>query len=194
MQHSILIAGTDEVGRGCLAGPVYAAAVILNPESPIPGLADSKKLTAVQREKLVLLIEEKALAWAVAYATREEIDAINILQASLLAMQRAVLKLNPQPSLVLVDGKDILKLPYETRAIIGGDATEPAISAASILAKVARDKVMCELDLQYPNYGFADHKGYSTPQHLAALKKLGACHEHRRSYAPVRAVLGEVTV
>jgi ribonuclease HII len=185
MESVVLIAGVDEVGRGALAGPVYAAAVILNPNMPIKGLADSKKLTALRREKLAVLIREQALCWAVASASVEEVDAINILQASLLAMQRAVMQLNPAPSRVLVDGRDAPAVEYPVQTIIGGDASEPAISAASILAKVARDQLMCELDAHYPGYGFASHKGYGTQQHLKALDTQGICLIHRRSYAPV---------
>jgi len=187
---TILIAGVDEAGRGPLAGPVYAAAVILDPAHPITGLADSKKLSPARREVLALAIRERALAYAVARAEVEEIDRINILQASLLAMVRAVLGLSIAPQLVLVDGNRCpIGLPYPLRAIIKGDATEPAISAASILAKVARDAVMLDLDTVWPGYGFARHKGYPTADHLAALARLGPCPEHRRSFAPVRAVL-----
>lgn len=184
-----IIAGIDEAGRGALAGPVYAAAVILNPKKPIKGLNDSKKLTAKQREELVLIIQEKAVAYSVAFATASEIDEINILQASLLAMQRAVAGLTQQPTLALVDGREAPKLNCEIKTIIDGDQLEPAISAASILAKVARDKVMCELDSQFPQFGFAAHKGYGTEKHLAALAEHGVCEEHRRSYAPVRNIL-----
>lgn len=190
VQH--LIAGVDEVGRGCLAGPVYAAAVILDPHQPIEGLKDSKLLSAKRREALTKEIQEKAICWAVAYADVKEIDEINILQASLLAMQRAVMKLTVHPQLVLVDGRESPKMTYPVKAIIGGDRTEPVISAASILAKVMRDEAMCQLDLQYPHYGFAIHKGYGTEKHLEALHSLGVCPEHRRHYAPVKAILERV--
>ncbi len=192
MDSNTLVAGTDEAGRGALAGPVYAAAVILHPDHPIQGLNDSKLLSATQREKLCKEIEEKALAWAVAYADVEEIDKINILQASLLAMQRAVMKLSVIPSLVLVDGREKPVLSYPVRAIIGGDRLEPAISAASILAKVYRDREMCLLDLKYPQYGFAIHKGYGTEKHMKSLREQGVSLVHRRSYAPVRALLESV--
>lgn len=185
-QGTILIAGVDEAGRGPLAGPVVAAAVILNPENPIEGLADSKILTEIKREKLFVLIQERALAWGIGRAEVEEIDRVNILQASLLAMQRAVANLNIQPERALVDGNQIPKLPCETVAIIKGDESEPAISAASILAKVTRDREMVLLDQQFPNYGFAKHKGYSTAVHMANLEKFGPCAIHRRSFAPVR--------
>lgn len=192
MDVNTLVAGTDEAGRGALAGPVYAAAVILHPDHPIQGLNDSKLLSAVKREKLCKEIEEKSLAWAVAYADVEEIDHINILQASLLAMQRAVMKLSVVPSLVLVDGREKPVLSYPVRAIIGGDRLEPAISAASILAKVYRDREMCLLDLKYPQYGFAIHKGYGTEKHMESLREQGVSLVHRRSYAPVRALLESV--
>jgi ribonuclease HII len=183
-QQGYFIAGVDEAGRGPLAGAVFAAAVILNPEIKIEGLADSKKLTEKQREKLFVLIQENSLGWAIARAEVEEIDRINILQASLLAMKRAVESLKIFPSLALIDGNKSPLLACETRAIIKGDQTEPAISAASILAKVARDKEMMELDLRYPNYGFAKHKGYGTKAHLDAIAKYGPCDIHRRSFAP----------
>jgi ribonuclease HII len=169
-----------------LAGPVVAAAVILDPARPICGLADSKVLTAEQRTELAGMIRERSLAWAVASASVEEIDSFNILQATLLAMQRAVADLSPLPELVLVDGNRAPTLTCRVRTIIGGDATEPAISAASILAKVARDAELLRLDEQYPQYGFARHKGYPTPEHLAALARLGPCAVHRRSFRPVR--------
>lgn len=192
MDVNTLVAGTDEAGRGALAGPVYAAAVILDPDHPIQGLKDSKLISAIQREKLCKEIEEKALAWAVAYADVEEIETINILQASLLAMQRAVMKLSVVPSLVLVDGREKPVLSYPVRAIIGGDRLEPAISAASILAKVYRDREMCLLELKYPGYGFAIHKGYGTEKHMESLREQGVSLVHRRSYAPVRALLESV--
>lgn len=182
-----IIAGVDEAGRGPLAGPVAAAAVILDAAQPINGLADSKQLSAATREKLAAEIRKRACAWSVAFASVEEIDRLNILQASLLAMQRAVAGLALAPTLVLVDGNRAPILPCTTRAIVRGDATEAAISAASILAKVARDALLDELDGVYPAYGFARHKGYPTPAHLAALAAHGPCSVHRMSFAPVRA-------
>lgn len=178
------IAGVDEAGRGPLAGPVMAAAVILDPKKPINGLADSKKLTEKQREKLFALIQKRALAWSIGRAEVDEIDRVNILQATFLAMQRAVAGLIIPPVLILVDGNQLPQLPYPARAIIQGDQTEPAISAASILAKVTRDREMIELDKHYPQYGFAKHKGYATPEHLAALIRYGISLIHRRSYKP----------
>jgi ribonuclease HII len=179
------IAGVDEAGRGPLAGPVIAAAVILNPEMPIVGLADSKKLTEKQREILFAIIQERALAWSIGRAEADEIDRINILQASLLAMKRAVEGLAIQPTLALIDGNKSPLLTCETRAIIRGDQTEPAISAASILAKVTRDREMLVLHETFPAYNFAKHKGYPTKDHMQALEKWGPCEIHRRSYAPV---------
>jgi len=184
---STLIAGVDEAGRGPLAGPVVAAAVILDPERPIAGLDDSKKLTARARERLDGLIRERALSYAIALAEVEEIDRINILQASLLAMRRAVQALSMRPELVLVDGNQPPQLSgIELRCIVGGDASEPAIAAASILAKVDRDGRMQVLHQRYPDYGFDRHKGYPTALHRAALLRLGPTPEHRRSFAPVR--------
>ena len=180
------VAGVDEVGRGPLAGPVVAAAVILDPGRPIEGLADSKKLSEKRREVLDLSIREQALCWALGRAEPEEIDRINILQASLLAMQRAVAGLATQPDLALVDGNKAPQLPCQIRTIVGGDASEPAISAASIIAKVARDREMVELDIRYPGYGLAKHKGYPTKQHMEALQKLGVTEIHRRSFGPVK--------
>lgn len=180
------IAGVDEAGRGPLAGPVIAAAVILDPHKPIAGLDDSKKLTAKARERLFHEIRQHALAWAVARATVVEIDQINILQASLLAMQRAVHRLKIQPDLALIDGNICPVLPCKTVAIIGGDASEPAISAASIVAKVLRDRIMCMLDRKYPAYGFAMHKGYGTAVHMEALRVHGPCRVHRMSFAPIK--------
>ncbi len=180
-----LIAGVDEAGRGPLAGPVMAAAVILAPNDVIPGLMDSKQLTEKKREKLFDQIYARALAVGVGRADVDEIDRINILQASLLAMKRAVLNLKIAPNLALIDGNCCPQLVCETKAIIRGDETEPAISAASIIAKVTRDREMCQLDLQYPHYGFAQHKGYATKLHFAALQKHGPCEIHRRSFAPV---------
>ncbi len=184
-----LIAGVDEAGRGPLAGPVYAAAVILDPARDIPGLADSKKLSATSREQLDQAIRAHALAWALGIATVEEIDRLNILQASLLAMQRAVASLAMTPHLALVDGNRAPALSCIVRTIVGGDATEPAISAASILAKVARDAEMLVLHARYPGYGFDRHKGYPTVAHVAALAELGVSPVHRRSFGPVRRVL-----
>ena len=184
-----LIAGVDEAGRGPLAGPVVAAAVILDPRRPIRGLADSKILSEKKREFLFLTIQEKALSWGLGQASHEEIDALNILQASLLAMQRAVAALHLAPELALVDGNQSPRLSCQTRTIIRGDQSEPAISAASILAKVSRDRQMQDYHLQYPNYGFHEHKGYATPQHLAALAQHGVIAIHRRSFAPVAAHL-----
>ena len=185
-----LVAGVDEAGRGPLAGPVVAAAVILDPENPIAGLRDSKKLSAKQREKLSAEIQSHAIAWAIAQAEVEEIDNINILQASLLAMQRAVQDLTEQGfstqiQRVLVDGNRCPNLPYPAEAIIKGDMTEPAISAASILAKVARDQMMEALHEQYPVYEFNKHKGYPTVRHRQLLGYHGPCPSHRRSFAPV---------
>ena len=182
-----VICGVDEAGRGPLAGPVFAAAVILDDPPRIRGLADSKKLTAKRRDALFEEIKQHAVAWAVASASVEEIDEINILQASLLAMRRAVLALTPQPATILVDGLHVPKVAMPARAIVQGDATVPAISAASILAKVARDAVMLELHATYPDYGFDRHKGYGTALHMAMLRRLGPTPAHRRSFAPVRA-------
>lgn len=185
-----MAAGVDEAGRGPLAGPVYAAAVILDPARPIPGIDNSKALKACERERLDELIRRRALAFAVARAEVEEIDRLNILQASLLAMERAVAALVPAPSRVLVDGNRCPGvLPCPAHALVDGDARVVAIAAASILAKVARDREMVALDARYPGYGFARHKGYSTREHLEALRRHGACPVHRRSFAPVRAVL-----
>lgn len=181
-----LVAGVDEAGRGPLAGPVVAAAVILDELKPIKGLADSKKLTARQRERLYDEIQGKALCCSIGQASVQEIDEINILQATMLAMRRAVLGLRLQPKLVLVDGNRLPVLDVRTEAIVGGDATVAAISAASIVAKVHRDRWCADLDTQYPHYGFAKHKGYGTAQHLAALQAHGPCPEHRMSFAPVR--------
>ena len=196
-------AGVDEAGRGPLAGPVVVAAVILDPARAIIGLADSKCLSAPRREALELLILRDALARAVVAVEVEEIDRINILQATLVGMRRALEALSMLPTLALIDGNQLPReLPCLARTIVGGDASEPAISAASILAKVHRDRLMRSLDLHYPGYGFAQHKGYSCPSHLAALQRLGPCAIHRRSFAPVRAcfarelfaVDGEATV
>ena len=184
-----LICGVDEAGRGPLAGPVCAAAVILDPDQPIAGLADSKKLGARRREELADRIRGCCTAWAVAWASVEEIDALNILQASLLAMRRAVNGLGLRPELALVDGNRCPALEIPARAIVGGDASEPAISAASILAKVSRDALMLELDRRWPQYGFARHKGYPTAAHVEALRLNGVTPMHRRSFAPVREIL-----
>jgi len=188
-QKGLLICGVDEAGRGPPAGPVYAAAVVLNPARPIRGLDDSKKLTAARREKLAVKIQTDALAFGIASASVEEIDRINILQATLLAMRRAVDKLLVSPDEVWVDGNQAPLLPYTTRAIIKGDAQVAAISAASILAKSARDRELVTLSKAYPDYAFDKHKGYATQLHLAKIRELGACPAHRRSFAPVRHIL-----
>ncbi len=184
-----LIAGVDEAGRGPLAGPVVAAAVILDDLQPIKGLNDSKQLTARARERLYVEIHAKALCFCIAQASVEEIDTLNILQATLLAMRRAVEGLRLRPNKVLVDGNRLPTLKIAAEAIVGGDAKVKAISAASILAKVHRDRLCQELHRQHPQYGFDGHKGYPTPAHLAALKEHGACPHHRRSFAPVRELL-----
>ena len=183
-----LIAGVDEAGRGPLAGPVVAAAVILNPAKRIRGLADSKLLSPQKRERLHDEIMDKALCCAIALATVQEIDTLNILQATLLAMRRAVEGLRLPPALVMVDGNRLPVLPMRAEAVIDGDAKVKAISAASILAKVHRDRWCAEIDAHWPQYGFAAHKGYGTTAHLAALREHGACEHHRRSFAPVAAV------
>lgn len=184
------VAGVDEAGRGPLAGPVVIAAVILDPQRPIEGLADSKQLSEARRNALALRIRECALAFAVCSIEIEEIDRLNILQATLIGMSRAIAALSLRPALALIDGNRIPRdLCCHGQAIIGGDASEPAISAASILAKTVRDRHMCELDAIHPGYGFARHKGYPTAEHLAALVRLGACAQHRRSFAPVRLLL-----
>ena len=185
------LAGVDEVGRGPLAGDVVAAAVILDPARPIAGLRDSKKLSARRREELAGLIMERALAWSVARATVAEIDQLNILQASLLAMHRAVRALEPQPVYVLVDGNRLPRWEYAAEPVVKGDDRVPAIAAASILAKVQRDRELVELERQYPGYGFAAHKGYPTAAHLEALQTLGVTPVHRRSFGPVRALLSQ---
>jgi ribonuclease HII len=186
-----LVAGVDEAGRGPLAGPVVAAAVILDELQPIKGLADSKTLTALRREKLFDEIRAKALCCCIAEASAAEIDEINILQATLLAMRRAVEGLRLKPAKVLVDGNRIPVLKVPAEAIVKGDATVKAISAASILAKVHRDRLCLVLHEQHPQYGFDGHKGYPTPEHLAALRAHGACAQHRRTFGPVRDVLGD---
>ena len=187
-----LFAGVDEVGRGPLAWDVVAAAVILDPERPIDGLNDSKKLTEKRREFLFGEIQLHAKSWCIARATVVEIDQINILQASLLAMTRAVEGLHIQPEHVLVDGNKLPKWTYAAEAVVKGDSRVAAISAASILAKVARDREMLELDKQYPGYGFAEHKGYPTKVHMDALEKLGVTPIHRQSYAPVKARIAQI--
>jgi len=182
-----LIAGVDEAGRGPLAGPVVVAAVILNPARRINGLADSKVLTAERREVLDARIRERAIAFSVVAIDVGDIDRINIFHATMLGMSRALAALAPAPTFALIDGNQLPKeLICPARAIVDGDAKEKAISAASILAKVARDRMMCELDVLHPGYGFAQHKGYSTPEHFEALQRLGPCSIHRRSFAPVR--------
>ena len=188
---SELVCGVDEAGRGPLCGNVVAAAVILDPARPIPGLADSKKLSARMRERLALQIRSEALAWAIGEASVEEIDRLNILHASMLAMKRAVEALSVRPELALIDGNRTPDLAIPARAIVRGDALEPAISAASILAKTTRDAQLLEMDHRYPEYGFAAHKGYPTAAHLKALALHGATPEHRRSFGPVRLVLAQ---
>jgi len=193
-QHYTLLAGVDEVGRGPLAWDVVAAAVILDPAQPIVGLADSKKLSEKKREELALEIKSKALAWSVTRASVSEIDHLNILQASLLAMKRAVESLSIQPEHVLVDGNKLPRWHYTSQAIVQGDCLIPAISAASILAKVQRDHEMVELDKRFPGYGLAEHKGYPTKKHIAALERLGIPESgdipiYRHSYAPVKKIL-----
>lgn len=185
------VCGADEAGRGPLAGPVVAAAVILDPQRPIDGLRDSKTLSAAQRQRMAPLIRGRSLAWSVASASVEEIDRLNILQASLLAMRRAIEALDPAAEFALIDGDRLPPLAICAQAVVGGDAREPAIAAASILAKTVRDGLMAELDRAYPGYGFAEHAGYPTPRHLARLRELGPCAAHRRTFAPVRALLAE---
>jgi ribonuclease HII len=190
MGNKMNIAGVDEAGRGPLVGSVVAAAVILDPNNPIEGLNDSKKLSEKKREKLFIEIQEKALAWAIAEASAAEIDEHNILQASLLAMRRAVEALSIQPEHVLVDGNKIPHgLAMSCDAVVGGDALHPEISAASILAKVTRDRQMVEMDQKYPQFGFAKHKGYPTKAHFEAIALHGVIDEHRRSFGPVKKVL-----
>ena len=197
MPHARLVCGVDEAGRGPLAGAVFAACVVLNPRKPIRGLADSKQLSAQRRESLAEKIRQNALAWSVASATVEEIDRLNILQASLLAMRRClealhVMPTEVAPTEVLVDGLYCPDCAWPSRAIVKGDAKIPAISAASILAKCTRDAAMLELHLQRPEYGFDRHKGYPTPEHLEALKRFGASTFHRRSFAPVRLAIEQI--
>ena len=189
----IWICGVDEAGRGPLVGAVVAGAVVLDPNNPIEGLKDSKKLTAARREYLYEQIMEKAMAWGIGEASPAEIDQINILQATMLAMQRAIedlaTRLGKWPDKALIDGNRCPELPIAAEAIIKGDAKEPAISAASIIAKVTRDRQMQLLHERHPEYGFAQHMGYPTEAHFAALKQFGACDQHRRSFSPVRKVL-----
>jgi len=193
----IWICGVDEAGRGPLVGSVVAGAVVLDPENPIEGLKDSKKLSAARREYLYEQIIVKAKAWGVGEASPTEIDDINILQATMLAMRRAIedlaSRLGAWPDKALIDGNCCPELPIAAEAIIKGDTKEPAISAASILAKVTRDRQMQLLHARHPQYGFAQHMGYPTEAHFAALKEFGACEEHRRSFSPVRKVLGNIT-
>lgn len=186
---SSLIAGVDEVGRGPLAGAVVAAAVILDPENPIEGLTDSKKLTEKRRNALALEICEKAISWSLGRAEVEEIDELNILWASMLAMKRAVEGLDVEPTFVKIDGNRCPDLPYPMEAIVKGDLTEAEISAASIIAKVSRDAEMVDMDEMYPGYGFAKHKGYPTKQHQEALREQGACPIHRLSFKPVQRII-----
>ena len=187
-----LICGVDEAGRGPLAGPVFAAAVILDPDRPIEGLRDSKKLTAARREELALEIREKALCWAIAESSEREIDDINILQASMLAMRRAILGLQRRPTLALIDGNRCPVVDVRCDAIIQGDDRVVEISAASILAKTARDAALMQLHAQYPHYAFDQHKGYPTALHLARLRLHGVSPVHRKTYAPVRALMDEL--
>ncbi|MEK7811849.1 MAG: ribonuclease HII [Pseudomonadota bacterium] len=189
MDQLFLVCGVDEAGRGPLAGPVCAAAVILDEANSIDGLADSKKLTEKQRERLAPIIRQRALAWSVAYADVAEIDRLNILQATLLAMRRAVLALHIQPHQILVDGLYCPQTGIPSQAIVKGDSKVSAISAASILAKTARDELMLQLHKRFPHYGFAQHKGYPTAAHLAALRIHGVSDVHRRSFKPVRDAL-----
>ncbi len=186
-----LICGVDEAGRGPLAGPVFAAAVILDPAKPIAGLRDSKKLSEVKRDELALLIRRDALAWSIAQCSAAEIDELNILQATMLAMRRAIEGLSVQPTLALIDGNRCPVINMRTEAIIKGDDKVIEISAASILAKTARDAVLMDLHASYPHYGFDQHKGYPTALHLQRLREHGITPEHRKSYAPVRALLPE---
>jgi ribonuclease HII len=198
MSEAIWICGVDEAGRGPLVGAVVAGAVLLDPLNPILGLKDSKRLTPARREALYAEIILKAKAWGVGEASPLEIDQINILQATMLAMQRAVddlsARLGRWPDKALIDGNRCPSLPIPAEAIVKGDSKEPAISAASIVAKVTRDRQMEDLHARYPGYGFLQHMGYPTPVHLAALRQLGACPEHRRSFSPVRAVLDQASV
>lgn len=189
MVESTLICGVDEAGRGPLAGPVYAAAVILDPKRPIPGVADSKSLTEARRGRIALAVKARSLCWAVAHASVEEIDRLNILRATLLAMRRAVEALTMVPQEVLVDGLHCPALPLPMRAIVRGDATVAVIAAASVLAKTERDAEMRRLHERFPNYGFDRHKGYPTAAHIEALRRYGACEVHRRTFAPVGQII-----
>lgn len=191
MRSNLLVCGVDEAGRGPLAGAVFAAAVILDENRPIQGLTDSKKLSEKRREELAVEIKARSLAWAIARADAGEIDSINILQASLLAMRRAVESLSPSPSEALIDGLHCPKLTIPCRAIVKGDSSVAQISAASILAKTARDNEMLQLHLEYPQYGFDRHKGYPTAMHLETLRRYGACEIHRRSFAPVKLAIAK---
>lgn len=184
-----LVAGVDEAGRGPLAGPVVVAAVILNPQQPIDGLDDSKRLTAARREVLFSQIQQRALAWSIVHIEVADIDRLNILQATLWGMQQAVIELQPTPVRVLIDGNHAPELDLEVQTIVQGDRLEPAISAASILAKVSRDRHMLQLHDTFPCYGFDRNKGYPTPDHLQLLQQHGPCTQHRRSFAPVRRLL-----
>jgi ribonuclease HII len=186
-----VVCGVDEAGRGPLAGPVFAAAVILDPSKPIAGLRDSKKLSASRRDQLALLIQRDALAWSIAQCSAAEIDELNILQATMLAMRRAIEGLSVVPTLALIDGNRCPVTTVRTEAIIKGDDKVVEISAASILAKTARDTLLREMHTRYPQYGFDQHKGYPTALHLARLREYGITPEHRRSFAPVRKLLSE---
>lgn len=188
-----VICGVDEAGRGPLAGPVFAAAVILDPAKPIIGLRDSKKLSPTRRDELALIIQRDALAWSIAQCSAAEIDALNILQATMLAMRRAIEGLSVAPTLALIDGNRCPVTTIRTEAIVKGDDKVIEISAASILAKTARDALLLEMHARYPQYGFDQHKGYPTALHLARLREYGVTPEHRRSYAPVRELLNEAT-
>ena len=189
------VAGVDEAGRGPLAGPVVVAAVILDPQQPIAGLDDSKKLSEARREALYPLVIERALAYCVIAVEADEIDRLNIFQATMAGMSRAVAGLSLPAHAALIDGNKVPRdLPCPGRAIVGGDALEPSISAASILAKVTRDRLMVAMEAVHPGYGFALHKGYPTPAHLAALQRLGPCPQHRRSFAPVRRALDQMSL
>lgn len=185
-----LVAGVDEAGRGPLAGPVVAAAVILDPHRPIKGLDDSKKLSERRREALFPLIQERSIAWSVIEISPSEIDQLNILQATLMGMKKAIERLDPVPSLALIDGNKSPDVACAVRTIVQGDSLEPAISAASILAKVTRDRRMLEWHTKFPEYGFDRHKGYPTAEHRRLLEEIGPCEIHRRSFAPVRKCLG----
>ena len=189
----MIVAGIDEAGRGPLAGPVLCAAVILPPDDGLAGLDDSKKLTEVRRERLFEAIRDTATGYAIVAVEAEEIDRLNIFQATMQGMTRALLALPARPELALIDGNKIPPcLPCPARALVGGDALERSIMAASVLAKVSRDRLMLALHAKYPEYGFDRHKGYPTPVHLAALRRHGACPQHRRSFTPVRSVLREI--